>query len=685
MKRKRDIALYILLLVFYIIGSVVVAMTAQSQAVIEVAGYVIPFQSITGVFSSLTNICTILMVVFLGRKGYITSLVLIFLQLPVLAFGFLIQHRSSSISGMFSNLLAVVAIVLIYRRNKRIEEYQKNEVDDLKGQHKLTRRLFEQTATALVNAIDAKDTYSHGHSLRVAGYSEMIARQAGKSEEECRKIYYAALLHDVGKIGVSNAIINKKGKLTAEEFESVKQHSVMGNQILASIGEYPYLSLGAHYHHERYDGKGYPDHLKGEDIPEIARIISVADAYDAMTSNRSYRTALPQQIVREEIVKGSGSQFDPQFAKIMQHLIDMDPEYRMREMNAVSELSGKNELDCEKYRSEVSDGIHITEMKTRICLKVKESEGFSPFSRGPVMILFDSLDERVHDDEEAARDLNYFEYCEVGLDGKVKLKGARKSETDSSHTDHPAEGEDKKTGSYEIEAVRVRDHVLITIDDGRKKNAITIALPDSARFSYIALTGEHCRIYDVSIDKDIDPVPEDYIKRIAEEITYIRGNVGDVPNVQINGFRSDSTQGIPLKDKLELFFHTMSLPTARLIWHCAYLVIYASDDGKVNGPNYKEYSLIRLDGENWEAEGVATNKLIVTVNDSFEGWESWKLKNKKGFDVLVRFRREGNLVVTNTNNWGIAITCTTTIIEEADEVYVAITGDQCAITGIKIT
>ena len=105
----------------------------------------------------------------------------------------------------------------------------------------------------------------------------------------------------------------------------------MGNQILSSIVEYPYLSIGAHYHHERYDGHGYPNHLKGEEIPEIARIISVADAYDAMSSNRSYREAIPQKLVREEIVKGTGTQFDPVFAKIMLELIDQDVNYDMRE------------------------------------------------------------------------------------------------------------------------------------------------------------------------------------------------------------------------------------------------------------------------------------------------------------------------------------------------------------------
>ena len=111
----------------------------------------------------------------------------------------------------------------------------------------------------------------------------------------------------------------------------IKTHPVIGNQILQKISKNPSLSIGAHYHHERYDGKGYPDGLKGEEIPEIARIIAVADAYDAMTSKRSYRDSLPQNVVREQIVNGIGTQFNPEFARIMLDLIDRDTGYSMRE------------------------------------------------------------------------------------------------------------------------------------------------------------------------------------------------------------------------------------------------------------------------------------------------------------------------------------------------------------------
>ena len=152
--------------------------------------------------------------------------------------------------------------------------------------------------------------------------TRQIAKEAGYSDEDCDQVYFAALLHDVGKIGVPDEVINKTGKLTSEEFQQIKQHPVLGYQILSSIKHSPNLSIGARYHHERYDGSGYPDGLSGTDIPEIARIIAVADAYDAMTSNRSYRNALPQQVVRDEIAAGLGTQFDYMFAAIMLRLID---------------------------------------------------------------------------------------------------------------------------------------------------------------------------------------------------------------------------------------------------------------------------------------------------------------------------------------------------------------------------
>jgi len=169
----------------------------------------------------------------------------------------------------------------------------------------------------LVGTIDAKDKYTNGHSIRVAEYSRDIAGKLGMNESEVSHVYIAGLLHDIGKIGVPDNIINKTSRLDDDEFAVIKTHPEIGYHLLDMLKKMEDISVGAYYHHERYDGKGYPQGLKGEEIPYLARIIAVADAYDAMTSNRSYRKALSQDIVRGEIEKGKGKQFDPQMADAM--------------------------------------------------------------------------------------------------------------------------------------------------------------------------------------------------------------------------------------------------------------------------------------------------------------------------------------------------------------------------------
>jgi len=194
-----------------------------------------------------------------------------------------------------------------------------------------TKQMLDQAIETLAYTIDAKDRYTKGHSFRVAKYSRQIAKLQGQNDEDCRKIYLAGLLHDIGKISIRDEIINKNGKLTNEEYEQIKKHPVNGGRILEKMMDFPFLQEGALYHHERYDGNGYPKGLKGNEIPEMARIIAVADAYDAMTSYRSYRKVMDQAIVKQEIWKGMGTQFDPFFAKLMISLIDSDLGYDMRE------------------------------------------------------------------------------------------------------------------------------------------------------------------------------------------------------------------------------------------------------------------------------------------------------------------------------------------------------------------
>lgn len=252
----------------------------------------------------------------LGRR-FFNSLTLS-LALPTVAS--VIQYFNYGLSITNMTMVLVVIVFYIYtliQLSRALENARKRELAVLTEAQKKEKELFRQTVEALANAVDAKDQYTHGHSSRVAAFSRQIAEEAGYSEEFCEQVYESALLHDIGKIGIPDEILKKPEKLTAEEFEEIRLHPILGYQILSSIRLSPELGIGAHYHHEHYDGSGYPDGLAGEEIPTAARIIAVADAYDAMTSTRSYRNALSPLQVKEELIRGIGKQFDPQFARIM--------------------------------------------------------------------------------------------------------------------------------------------------------------------------------------------------------------------------------------------------------------------------------------------------------------------------------------------------------------------------------
>jgi len=581
---------------------------------------------------------------------------------------------------------ALLYIFALQDLNREVARRREQEIEHYKEERKKQHILFEQTAEALASAIDAKDPYTHGHSARVAMYSTQIAREAGLSEEECEQVYFAALLHDVGKIGVPSAVINKPGRLTDEEFAMIKQHPVTGNQILSRVQQSPYLSIGAHYHHERYDGRGYPEGLKGNDIPQIARIIGVADAYDAMTSKRSYRDPIPQQTVREEIMKGTGTQFDPEYAKIMIHLIDLDMEYTMRERETGEDDAVASRLKCDEIFHECTTGIPVTQKKTTIQLYSKPYEGLPEKDCLPVLVLFDALDARIHEDEAKKKDLLYIEYARIRLDGSVTTECARKAEVREKPMDsETATAARKQFVSYSVEATRVKDHVLISISGKGRIIECIIAMPDSSRFSYLSLTGEHCLISNISVKREEKDADEDSIPRIAEEISYIRGcPQGDIPNVQIDGWRSQTTKGIPVTDGMKLTFHTRSLPTARLIWHCPFITLFTSEDGRAEGDSFREFLLLRLDGENWDSDKHAENEVHIDHTRDFPGWNAWKEANKNGMDCTVKIRRDGNRVTMETENLGIAIDTATTIMDNVSELYVALTGDQCVLTDIRI-
>ena len=178
------------------------------------------------------------------------------------------------------------------------------------GRYQDLKELLVGLTRSLTAAIDAKDSYTYGHSERVARVAVEIGRELGLLEEELSDIYLAGLLHDIGKIGIRDAVLTKRDRLTPEEFEHVKQHVTIGYKILADLRPIRNLLPGVLYHHERYDGSGYPDGLVGEAIPLLARILAVADGYDAMSTARPYRAAMPIPKVEEILRSGAGSQWD---------------------------------------------------------------------------------------------------------------------------------------------------------------------------------------------------------------------------------------------------------------------------------------------------------------------------------------------------------------------------------------
>ncbi|MBR5091725.1 MAG: HD-GYP domain-containing protein, partial [Ruminiclostridium sp.] len=591
---------------------------------------------------------------------------------------------------MFFISLATICTAMYHGRLKEARKTYKlrTAAASLERKNKEAHELFVQTAEALASAIDAKDPYTNGHSVRVAEYSRRIAEDAGKTADECENIYYTALLHDVGKIGVRKSILSKPGRLTDEEFEQIKQHTVMGSQILSNISRIPWLSIGAHYHHERYNGRGYPEGLKGEEIPDIARIIAVADAYDAMTSNRSYRNAIPQHIVREELAKGTGIQFDPDYARIMIHMIDADSEYRMKESITGANVATTDGLRCDSLYHDCTEGINITKRKTMIRLCSQPYDDFPENESLPSLIVFDSLDGKVHPGDENNKYLLYFEYARIRLDGQLTKGGVRKAELriceGGTDIEQPGLGDTISGQKYKIEAVRNRDHMLLHVSNELRMFDVILALPDTARYTFVSLGGEHCEIHNIMVNNEEFETSPDSIPRIAEEISYIKDcPQGDIPNIEIDGPRFEATLGIPVKDGLTLSFHSVSYPTARLVWHCPYICVFSARGGHVKGADFREYLLLKMTGENWESQEQVENVVNVEQTKDFPGWNAWLEMNKQGLDYTISINREKNVITLSAENAGVVINSTTTILDGNDDIYVALTGDQCAITNIR--
>ena len=270
-----------------------------------------------------------------------------------------------SISGVFIGsgmiILLILCLIRTIRNIWKIESNkQKKEMDKHREQ---LEEISLQLMQTLSTTIEAKDEYTRGHSYRVAEYSALIARELNWDEDEIRNLKNAAYLHDIGKIGIPDNILNKPVKLTDEELGVIKEHTVIGAEILKNITLIDHVKEVARSHHERYDGRGYPDGLKGEEIPLYARIIAVADSFDAMKSRRIYRSPLDDQVVYNEIFQNRGTQFDPELADIFLKLLDEERVITEKERELFDEDgTGLNmESEIEKFISSVMTTIKTQE------------------------------------------------------------------------------------------------------------------------------------------------------------------------------------------------------------------------------------------------------------------------------------------------------------------------------------
>ncbi len=577
-----------------------------------------------------------------------------------------------SLVNMAMVVVALALYIFAYLDiNESVEKAHRAELLGLDEGRRNMRRLLGETAVAFADAVEMRSAHDKGHALRVAERSKRIAQAAGKNDEECDGIYYTALLHDVGMAGISEDEIEESEKDEEKKKDLKKKKALLGGEILSKVTGFPDLKAGAMYGYERYDGTGFPEGRKGENIPDPARIIGVANAYDEISS-------FPSATVREEFVKEAGLKYDPEYSRIMVEMIDSETEQRIRdEAGQADKNNPDSELDCGEYRKAISRGIDITQEIVRISFSCepdtdKEQKG------APSLVLYDSLDGAVHDTFHSIRLSNYLEYGEVWFDGHIISTGARNMEAETAER-----SDDKNGNNYEIIAGRYGDHLMLKMISPGKEAVVTVALQDSTRSSYLAITGEWCHIRNINVEKTGGELKNGDIKRIADVISYIDRMESDIPNIQIDRSRSAATAGIPIKNRMVIRFHTRSLPTAYLVWHCPYILLFTSADMRVGGADYHEYEMIKLNGENNGSNEYADSHFVLKKED-FEGWDAWMEKNQSGMECEISFQRRGSRIIMTTDNMGISIHETVTLKEDVKDVYVSLTGDQCALTDIRI-
>ena len=277
---------------------------------------------------------TLIIVILINRGYKIRDIGTVILIVVTVFAGLIPSIIDGSIRTAYLCVTILILLEYMYFEGLYEQDMQKKISDHNED---MNRELIK----TLSYTLEAKDVYTKGHSMRVAEYTKILASNMGFDEETIEKLHFAATLHDIGKIGIPDTVLNKPGRLADREFNIIKMHTTIGADILKNIDTIKYASIIARHHHERYDGKGYPDGLSGEDIPLEARIVAVADTYDAMTSKRVYRRkTLPDDVIREEFSKNKGKQFDPEMVDLFLKLFD---EGKLTPIGSQELLSGSED------------------------------------------------------------------------------------------------------------------------------------------------------------------------------------------------------------------------------------------------------------------------------------------------------------------------------------------------------
>ena len=514
--------------------------------------------------------------------------------------------------------------------NAAVQKAHEIEIQSFKTEQKRMKSIFGQAAEAMASVLERGDGAQKGRLQRIALMSRALASRAGKSEEDCDKVYYAGYCCDAGE------------------------------EALACVKAFPHL-----YETAMSVGKDY-----SESVPEYSRIVTVAKDYDKMIND----TTIPAFFVRDYFIREAGRKYDPVYAKIAVQLLDSETNKGAFE-KAAEEMN--TELVCRNYRDEVTIGIPVLQNVNDITFDCATLDSDAKFTV-PSIILFDSSDVKVQKTRETIASHKYIEYGEAWFDAHCISTAARNMEIRNIK-------ENSGTGGhYKITACRFEDHLLLKMQSPEKSFEVIVALPSASKSAYIGITGENVHIQNIKVEQTNQLTTENDIPRIAEKLNYINRIESDIPNVQIVKPLDVFTQGVEVKNGMKIYFHAQSLPDANLVWHCPYIILYGSEDGKVYGKNYREYAMIKFDGEENGSNENAENEFVMKKTESFTNWEDWEEHNKAGYECMVEFIKNGSEVMLRTHSKGIFIQNTTKVRNGNKEIFVAFSGDQVALTDIRI-